>query len=172
MPEAARYSALERLRDGRSVEIRALRRDDQADFISAVGHASAQSLYRRFFIPRRNFSEEEIAFFTDVDFVDHVALVAVMEEAGRRIIVGGSRYVAAEPGRAEVGFVVVDQYQGKGIGSALMRHLVEIARGAGLKELIAEVLSDNAAMLGLFKKSGFRITGRGPGIVYLMSRLC
>lgn len=172
MLEAAKYSALERLRDGRSVEIRALRPDDQADFVSAVGHASARSLYRRFFVPRRNFSEEEIAFFVNVDFVDHVALVAVMEEAGRRIIVGGARYIAAQPGLAEVGFVVVDQYQGKGIGSALMRHLAEIARRVGLKELMAEVLPDNVAMLALFKKSGFRVTGRGPGVVYLTSRLC
>ena len=51
---------------------------------------------------------------------------------------------------------MVDEYQRQGIGAALMRHLVTIARGAGLKELIAEVLPDNAPMLKVFEKSGLR----------------
>lgn len=172
MLEAAKYSTVERLRDGRCVEIRALRPDDQADFLAAVGDTSAQSLYRRFFAPRRGFTEQEIAFFMNVDFVDHVALVAVMEEGGRPVIVGSGRYIVEQPGQAEVAFVVVDRYQGQGIGSALMRHLAVIARAAGLKELVAQVLPDNAAMLSVFKKSGFHFTARGSGVVYLTLRLC
>lgn len=172
MLEAAKYSTVERLRDGRCVEIRALRPDDQADFLAAVGDTSAQSLYRRFFGPRRGFSEQEIAFFVNVDFVDHVALVAVTEEGGRPVIVGGGRYIVEQPGQAEVAFVVVDRYQGQGIGSALMRHLAVIARAAGLKELVAQVLTDNVAMLGVFKKNGFRFRARGSGVVYVTLRLC
>jgi GNAT superfamily N-acetyltransferase len=77
------------------------------------------------------------------DFIDHVALVAVVEESGRPVIVGGGRYVVMQPGKAEVAFAVVDQYQRQGIGASLMHHLAAIARGAGLEELIAEVLPDN-----------------------------
>lgn len=171
MPEAAKYSADESLRDGRRVEIRALRPDDQADFVAAVGRISAQSLYRRFFVPRRSFTEEEIASFVHVDFISHVALVAVMEQGGRPAIVGGGRYIVVQPGQAEVAFVVVDRYQGQGIGSALMGHLAEIARGAGLKELTAEVLPDNVPMLSVFKKTGFHVRGRESGVVYLTLRL-
>jgi RimJ/RimL family protein N-acetyltransferase len=171
MLEAAKYSTVERLHDGRRVEIRALSPDDQADFLAAVGDTSAQSLYRRFFAPRRGFTEQEIAFFINVDFVDHVALVAVMEECGRPVIVGSGRYIVEQPGQAEVAFVVVDRYQGQGIGSALMRHLAAIARAAGLKELVAQVLPDNVAMLSVFKKSGFHFRARGSGVVDLTLRL-
>jgi RimJ/RimL family protein N-acetyltransferase len=158
--EAANYSAVETLRDGRRVEIRALRPDDQAGLIAAVDRSSAESLYRRFFRVKRRFSEKEIAFFLNVDFVNHVALVAVLEEAGQPVIIGGGRYVAVQPATAEVAFAIVDQYQGQGIGAALMKHLVAIARAAGLKELIAEVLPGNLPMLKVFEKSGLRLTTR------------
>jgi ribosomal protein S18 acetylase RimI-like enzyme len=157
MLEAAKYSAIEALHNGRQVEIRALEPGDQADLIAAVERTSAQSLYRRFFGVKRNFSEPEIAFFVNVDFINHVALVAVADENGHPVIVGGGRYVVFQPGKAEIAFAVVDQYQGQGIGAALMRHLVAIAREAGLKELAAEVLPDNSAMLKVFEKSGLRL---------------
>ena len=172
MLAAAKYSAIEALRDGRRLEIRALGPDDRADLLAAVGRTSGQSLYRRFFAVRRGLTEPEIAFFLNPDFVDHVALVAVVEESGRPVIAGGGRYVVVQPGKAEVAFAVVDQYQGQGIGAALMRHLAAIARGAGLEELIAEVLPDNIPMLKVFEKSGFRLsTKRGPQVVHVLLRL-
>jgi len=157
MPEAATYSVVETLRNGRRVEIRALRPDDQAGLLTAVGRTSAQSLFRRFFAAKRGFTEQEVAFFMNIDFTNHVALVAVVEEAGGPVIVGGARYIVGQPGQAEVAFVVVDEYQGQGIGAALMRHLAAIARNSGLRELIAEVLPDNTPMLKVFEKSGFSL---------------
>ena len=62
---------------------------------------------------------------------------------------------------AELAFTVIDEHQGKGLGAALMHHLVTIAREAGIVELIAEVLPDNSPMLQLFKKSGFRTKRKG-----------
>ncbi len=172
MLAGAKYSAIEALHDGRRFEIRALRPDDRADLLAAVSRTSGQSLYRRFFAVRRGFTEPEVAFFLNPDFVDHVALVAVVEESGRPVIVGGGRYVVVQPGKAEVAFAVVDQYQGQGIGAALMRHLAAIARGAGLEELIAEVLPDNIPMLKVFEKSGFRLsTKREPQVVHVVLRL-
>ena len=172
MSEVAEYSIVELLRDGRRVEIRALRPDDRADLLAAVDRTSDQSVYRRFFGARRGFTEQEIAFFLNVDFVNHVALVAVAEEDERPVIVGGGRYVVVQPGKAEVAFAVVDQYQGHGIGAALMRHLAAIARRAGLKQLIAEVLPDNSAMLKVFEKSGLRVsTRREPRVVHVALEL-
>jgi GNAT superfamily N-acetyltransferase len=158
MLDAANYSAVETLRDGRQVEIRAFRPGDRADLESAVARTSVQSLYRRFFTVKRSFSEREREFFLNVDFIGHVALMAWAEESARRVIAGGGRYVVVEPGKAEVAFVVVDQYQGLGIGAALMRHLAAIARSAGLQELIAEVLPENVPMLKVFEKSGLPMT--------------
>ena len=172
MLEAADYSAFETLRDGRRVEIRALRPDDRADLIAAVGRSSAQSLYRRFFAVKRSFTKSEIDYFLNVDFVNHVALVAIVDEHGAPVIAGGARYVVVEPGKAEVAFAVVDQYQGLGLGAALMHHLAAIAREAGLKELIAEVLPDNSPMLKVFEKSGFPLSmKREPQVVHITLRL-
>ena len=95
-----------------------------------------------------------------------------MEEDEGPAICGGGRYVVVQPGKAELAFVVVDQYQGQGIGAALMRHLIVVARAAGIKEFIAEVLPENAAMLKLFGKSGLRLTTmRGAGVVHVTLQL-
>ena len=172
MLEPANYSAFETLRDGRRAEIRALKSGDRADLIAAVACSSPQSLYRRFFAVKRDFTEPEIEFFLNVDFVNHVALVAIVDVAGQAVIAGGARYVVVQPGRAEIAFTVVDQYQGQGIGTALMYHLATIARGAGLKELIAEVLPDNVPMLKVFEKSGSLLSmKREPQVVHVVVRL-
>ena len=112
MSAASNYAAHEVLRDGSRIDIRALRPEDEAEMLAAVGKTSPQSLQRRFFVMKRHFSEKERAFFMDVDFKDHVALVALAEEAGRKVIVGGGRYIVFEPGRAEMAFVVIDNRQG------------------------------------------------------------
>lgn len=170
--EASKFTAVELLRNGCQVEIRAVRPSDRDALLAAVSRASTQSMFRRFFAAKRAFSEQEIAFFVNVDFVEHVALVAVTQEDGHAAIIGGGRYVVIRPGIAEVAFVVIDAYQGQGLGAALMRHLVAIARNAGLKELIAEVLPDNAPMLKVFKKSGLPLTAqRQAGEVHVVLQI-
>ena len=172
MPEAAEYSAQEHLRDDRPIAIRALRRDDRAGMLAAIGRTSMQSLQRRFFAPKKGFSEREMTFFLDIDFESHVAIVAEIAEDGRSVIAGGGRYIVVQPGQAEIAFIVVDAYQGQGIGTILMRHLAVLARDAGLKELVAEVLPENTAMLKLFKKFGFRPDSKGsPQVVHLTMQL-
>jgi len=172
MAQPAAYSHAEVLRDGRRMEIRALRPRDRADLLAAVGRVAAPSLYRRFLGAKHGFTEKEVDFFSNVDFVDHVALVAVMPEEGRETIVGGARYIVGQPGEAEVAFMVVDDHQGLGIGAALMSHLAAIAHGAGIRKLIADVLSDNAAMLTIFKKSGFPLsTKRESGVIHVTIEL-
>ena len=173
MLEAAKYSAIERLRDGRMAEIRALTPEDKPGLLAAIDRTSSQSMYRRFFGAKREFSEKERAFFVDVDFVSHVALVAAVEEAGRAGIVAGGRYIVQQPGTAEIAFVVIDDYQGQGIGAALLRHLAILARDAGLKEFTAEVLPENIPMLKTFEKSGLKMsTKRESGTVHVALQLC
>lgn|SRR5262245_50528516 len=84
-------------------------------------------------------------------------------EAAKYEVVGGTRCIVAQPGSAEVGFAVVDKYQGQGVGAALMQHLAIIARQVGSKELIAEVLPDNIPMLKVLKKSGLRPSVKQDG---------
>ena len=166
--ESSHYSAVEKLRNGEQIEIRALRPQDRDDLMAAVDRTSSDSLYRRFFAVRRHFTETEESFYLNVNFVSHVALIAVANENGQPIIIAGGRYVVGEPGQAEVAFTVVDKYQGRGVGAALLRHLAMIARQAGLRELVAYVLPDNRAMLKVFEKSGLKYTAkREAGSVYV-----
>jgi len=170
--EAGTYSAIEVLRNGREVEIRALKPDDRDALLAAIGRASTQSVFRRFFAAKRAFSEQEIAFFVNIDFIAHVALVAVTQENGQAAIIGGARYIVTQPGTAEVAFTVIDAHQGQGLGAALMRHLVAIARTAGLSEFIAEVLPDNVRMLKVFEKAGVPLTTKHEGsVVHVVLRL-
>jgi len=160
MSDLAAYSEIESLRDRRRVEIRALRPEDRDDLLAAVRRIGTDSLYRRFFAVKREFSEKETQFFVNVDFVSHVALVAVLEEEGKPVIIAGARYIVVKPGQAEVAFAVVDTYHGQGLGTMLMRHLTTIARQAGLRELIADVLPDNRQMLKVFQKCGLAMSTR------------
>ena len=156
--DISRYSVFEKLRDGRVIEIRAITPNDRSQMLDLIGKSSKDSFYRRFFSPKRNLQDSEIDSYFDIDFVNHVALVAVLEEAGQSIITGGGRFIVEKPGTAEIAFGVGDAFQGQGIGSALMRRLVAIARSLGISVLHAEVLSGNTSMLKVFEKSGLAVS--------------
>jgi RimJ/RimL family protein N-acetyltransferase len=103
-----------------------------------------------------------------VDFKDHVALAAVLSEGGREVIVGGARYIVARPGSAEVAFAIDDPHQKLGIATHLIAHLTRIARAAGLREFVAEVLPENVPMLKVFERCGLAMTTRrGQGVVHV-----
>ena len=158
--EASQYSATETLRDGRRIEIRALKPADESALRETARRMSEETIYRRFFYPKKSLTEQERDFYLNVDFVDHVALVAVLREDGREIIAGAGRYIGCAPGQAEVAFAVDDAHQGLGIGSLVMRHLTAIARAKGLREFVADVLPENAPMLKVFEKCGLAVTTR------------
>jgi GNAT superfamily N-acetyltransferase len=166
--DAAKYSAAEILRDGSRIEVRALKPTDGSELQEAIGRMSDESIHRRFFALKRHFTERELDFYLNVDFVNHVALVAVMNVKERELIVGGGRYIVMQPGVAEVAFSIDDPHQGRGIGTLLVRHLALIAREAGLRELVAEVLPSNTPMLSVFKKAGLGMTTKREGDVVLV----
>src|SRR5256714_12073228 len=149
MTEADKYSAIETLRDGGRIQIRALTPEDGADLSEAVARTSDESLRRRFFFMKRHFTDKETAFFLNVDFVNHVALIAVVEEGSELVIAGGGRYSVGRPGEAGGAFVGVGQYQGRGAGGALMCPITTIPRAAGLEKPIAEGFGQNGPLVRL-----------------------
>jgi len=174
MPDrkAAAYFATETLRDGSLVHIRAQRAKDRDGLLAAVKRTSRDSLFRRFFSAKSGLTEQEISYFTDIDFNKHVALVVIPTDDGAGEILGAGRYVTTSAGQAELAFMVSDTYQGKGIGSLLLQHLITLARQAGLQELHAEVLPQNAPMLAIFKKAGFQPGTRlDPQLLHLVLQL-
>jgi RimJ/RimL family protein N-acetyltransferase len=159
--DIANYSAIESLKGGQQVTIRAIRPDDRGQMADALRKLSAESFYRRTFSPKRDLSEGDLRKLTEVDFKNVVALVAVLNEEGQDRIVGGSRYIRmgdAVPRNAEVAFLIDDDHQGMGIGSRIFKHLVAIALASGITQLEAEVLPSNDGMLRLFDRSGLPVS--------------
>jgi len=155
MNDLRQYSSDELLRDGSSIHVRAIRPDDKQRLREHSEGLSARSVYFRFLGPKKGLTDADLAAFTDLDFVNRVALVATLEER----IIGVGRYAISEtagdaPRSAEIAFSVVDDYQHHGIGTLLLEHLLRIAREQGIRQFEAEVLSDNKAMLGVIQASG------------------
>jgi GNAT superfamily N-acetyltransferase len=157
----ANYSVTERLRDGRQVTIRAIRADDKGAMADALREVSPESLYRRTFSAKRELSDDDLKRLTDVDFKNIVALVTLVKEDEQDRIVGGGRYIrTGESGaalNAEIAFLIDDAHQSLGIGSRIFKHLVAIARAAGITQFEAEVLPTNEGMLKLFTRSGLPV---------------
>jgi len=162
------YAADEVLRDGGSIHIRAIRPQDKALLQEAFSRLSPRSVHFRFFGAKRRLSEEELARFTELDFVRNVGLVGTLRDDGGEHIIGVGRYMSTAENRAEVAFAVSDEHQGRGIGTALLEHLASIARANGIRELEADVLGENNQMLRVFRKSGFVATRSiEAGVVHL-----
>jgi GNAT superfamily N-acetyltransferase len=104
-------------------------------------------------------------------FVEHVALVAVADEERHPTLIVGGRYHVVEPGKAESPSLI-DEYQAKGIGSVLVRHLVASGREVGLRELVAEVVSDNFPMLSVFERSCLAMNTRREGAAFHVTLRC
>jgi len=156
----AGLDADERLRDGTHVRFRPIRATDGAAMEVFHESLSPRSVYRRFFFAHPRLSPGEVERFTHVDYVDRMAFVVV---DGDRII-GVGRYERLEgTDEAEVAFVVTDAYQRRGIGVLLLDHLVDVARGHGIHRFMAQTLSENRDMLGVFLSSGFPVTTSSEG---------
>lgn len=167
--DAAAYSTVEILRDGGSIHIRAVRPDDRDRLLTHFKGLSEQSIYHRFFGIKRALNDEELRRFTDLDFVNHVGLVATLGSGDDERFIGVARYVrSVDNARAEVAFAVIDEHQGRGIGTLLLEHLSRIARQAGITEFEADVLGDNNRMLEVFARSGFRVRrAAASGVIHL-----
>jgi RimJ/RimL family protein N-acetyltransferase len=154
------YKAHETLKDGRSVIVRAVRPDDKTTILQGVSLFSNDSLYKRFHGVKTTLTDQELKYYTDIDYHHHIALLAVSEENSQAI--GGGRLIAygeAMPPRiAELAFAVVDNFQGLGAGTLIFKHLIKISREIGIKTLEADVLTENTAMIRLFEKSGLPVT--------------
>lgn len=135
--------------------LRDIRPEDKLLLSAGLAHLSPASAHARFLAPKPRFTAPELRYLTEVDGVDHVALVAIDADGN---LVAVARYVRdpAAPGSAEVGIVVGDHRQGQGVGTWMGLELADRARRAGIARFTAIMLPDNHAALRLFE----RITAR------------
>jgi len=161
--DASSYQAETRTRDGEPLRLRAIRPDDKDRLIETFERLSERTVYFRFMEPKLRLTPAELAHLTEVDFDQHVALVALVadEDDGHERVVGVGRYYAGTtPGGeqvAEVAFTVDDAYQGRGICTHLLHHLGTIAQARGIGRFEAFVHPDNRPMLEVFENSGYRV---------------
>ena len=142
------------LRDGSRVEIRPLGPDDKAGLSAGFERLSELSRYRRFLSPTSRLSSRQLAYLTEVDHHDHEALVAI-EPSGRHGL-AIARYVRSgeNPREAEAAVAVADDWQRRGLGTILLRHLALRARDEGIVCFRGLVLSENEAVRHLLETLG------------------
>lgn len=145
-------------RDGSApVTIRPIHPEDRQELYDGFRKLSPASRYQRFFSELNELSTEQLDYLTQVDGVDHVALVAVCAAAGLELErgLGVARFVRLkeEPDVAEVAITVADDAQHKGIGSALLAALIAAARERGIHRFRMQVLAMNAGMIALLRHS-------------------
>jgi GNAT superfamily N-acetyltransferase len=158
------YACVERLQDGQKITIRAVHPDDGPRIRQAFSLLDPRTRYMRFLAQKEKLSDEEVARITGADFENSIALLATVGEGQDEAVIGGASCFVINPGAArrdaEVAFTVEHDFQGRGVGAALMRHLTQIAMTKGFHALQAEVLCNNAPMLNVFRRSGLPMTTR------------
>jgi len=142
-------------RNGRSVTIRAIAPSDEAVLLAAFGRLGPQARYWRFMRamgePDRKRLRAALASIAERG----LAIAAVGDEG----IVGTSMFVRdADPSCCEFAISVIDAWAGTGLGSAMLRMLVDAARDRGVREMEGIVLAGNEAMLRLARRMGFTVT--------------
>jgi GNAT superfamily N-acetyltransferase len=154
-PDYPRWT--ETLRDHSHVVIRPIRAQDAAEERTFIESLSPQSRRYRFLGEVHHPSSELIERLTRLDYVHDLAFAAVVPDGARDKFVGISRYSTSSDGTAcECAVTVLDDWQNKGLGAILMKHLIEVARSRGIKRMWSIDSAENLAMADLARYLGFQ----------------
>ena len=162
------YDETVSLSDGQRVHLRLIRPSDKDMLREGFERLSPDSRYARFMVPKARLTDRELRYLTEVDGVNHVAIGAVRRHLmAKDEGVGSARFVRADdaPDTAEPAVTVLDDYQGKGLGTILLQRLIEAAWERGIRWFRSELLAENVAskrmMAALSPEVTFRATGDG-----------
>lgn len=149
---------------GQKIRVRPIKPTDESLLHEMFYSLSQDAIYQRFFSTRKTLPHESLQEFCTVDYDHDMALVATVTEGDTERIVGWAMYSQNRvTNYAEAAFLVHDDWQGRGIGSYLMKRLTEIARDRLIDGFTASVLTSNAAMLRVFEKCGHEVTTSQDG---------
>ena len=172
MTDPRNFSCTETLRNGLAVTIRHLRPDDRERMAKAVRKLDRESIYARLFSYRNELTPVGLDRLMHVDPDRDVALVVTTQVGIDEVLIASGRYfIAGENARvrkAEVAFVVEEEYHGLGIAGRLLQSLARIAREQNIAALEADVLAENKSMLAVFSRSGLPMRqDREGGVVHV-----
>jgi acetyltransferase len=158
-PYPAHLAKTVQLNDGTDIVIRPIRPEDAEIEAQFIRDLSDEARYFRFMNSLQELSQEMLVRFTQIDYHNEMALIAVtMTDAGEEQI-GVARYTTnLDKTSCEFALVVSDQWQSRGIAHHLMRNLMDVARDRDLERIQGQVLSKNSRMLDLMTSLNFSIS--------------
>jgi acetyl coenzyme A synthetase (ADP forming)-like protein len=170
LPAPRDYAADALLRDGSSVRIRAIRPDDKERLRAHFQGLGPESQRFRFLGAKKELTPSDLRYFTEMDFVSHVGLVAARRHGESEEFIGVGRYICGEdpsaPRAAEFALAVTDPWQGRGVGTLLLEHLARLGAAAGVERFEADILQGNTRMLEVLDGLGFKVEERSrDGVV-------
>ncbi|MCB0827496.1 MAG: GNAT family N-acetyltransferase [Solirubrobacterales bacterium] len=138
------------LRPGIEFLVRPIQPADKHLMVAAFEQLTPETRFQRFFAPVQRLSDSDLEYLTEIDHVNHEALIAVDPEDGS--LIGVARYVRTRPSNeAEVAIIVVDAWQGQGLGTVLLKRLARRAADQGIEYFLALVLVENRSARDLFQ---------------------
>lgn len=144
-----------RLRDGRTVDVRPLERTDRTGLAFGIARLSDESRYQRFASVKPSVSERELDRLLDIDHHEREALLAIDPRTGHGVAVVRYVPIPGEPGVVELAATVADEWQGLGLGGALLARLIERAGEEGHLGLRALALAGNRRSIAMLRGAGF-----------------
>ncbi|HQU78837.1 MAG TPA: GNAT family N-acetyltransferase [Azonexus sp.] len=144
--------------DGSQVTIRPIRQEDAAMEQEFVKHLSPDSRYKRFMSTLQELAPGKLKYLTEIDYVRHLALVAVVQRDGQDLEIGVARYVANPSGNGcEFAVAIDDAWQGSGVAGILMLALIDAAKARGMATMEGFILASNDKMLKFARQLGFAL---------------
>jgi GNAT superfamily N-acetyltransferase len=169
------------LRDGTRVHVRPIRPEDDHALVEAFHHMSPQTIYQRFFAALHELSPDMAWRFSHVNYTNRMALVAETADSDPPQLIAVARYERirsesthpeptrseaadeSDPDTAELGLVVLDQWQGLGLGRILLRQILAVAASNGITRFTADLLADNRRMFHLLSTEARVVESKSGG---------
>jgi acetyltransferase len=172
-PYPKKYETIWKLRDGRTVLLRPIKPEDEPLWLEMFQNFSEESIRYRFFQIIKDTPHEVRVRYCNIDYDREMAIVAELDEGGHRKILGVVRVGLEPDGKSgEIAFIVADPWQGLGLGTKMIDHMIDVCKDMRVETLYAIMLPDNMRAINLMKKMGFTIKhveeGTVKGILNLM----
>jgi len=161
------YCTLQRLQNGTELMIRPIKGDDVPLLIAFHKELSDHTVHQRFlkFLSlSERVAHERLVRICLTDYTHEFVLVAELNEKDRIVAVTRLSKIPSTT-HAQLFMVIDDAFQRQGLGSLLIRQMMEIASQEGITEVIAKILSENKGMISLCKKNGFKVISKGEFIL-------